>query len=181
VVQSEIRRLNLLVDQFLDFARPRRPRFQRQRLEEVLEETVLLVGPEASKKKIRVERSWQETPPVWADGDQLKQVFLNIFLNSIESLPEGGRISLDVKDGVGEDGSVKESSEVVVIIADTGPGIAAEDLPRVFDPFFTTKEGGTGLGLSIAHRIIIQHDGDISVEGEEGKGSIFTISLPLES
>jgi DNA-binding NtrC family response regulator len=156
VVQSEIRRLNLLVDQFLDFARPRRPRFQRQRLEEVLEETLLLVGPEAGKKKIRLERLWQRTPPVWADGDQLKQVFLNLMLNAVQAMDAGGRLRSSTRLAAGG---------VVVEIEDTGPGIAPEVLDRLFEPFVTTRAGGTGLGLPISVEAPPAISGEIRMVG----------------
>jgi signal transduction histidine kinase len=170
VVQSEIRRLNLLVDQFLDFARPRRPRFQRQRLEEILEETVLLVGPEAGKKKIRLERSWQETPPVWADGDQLKQVFLNLMLNAVQAMDVGGRLRTSTRFAAGG---------VVVEIEDDGPGIAPEVLDRLFEPFVTTRAGGTGLGLPISLRIIEGHSGELRVESKAGVGATAVVWLPV--
>jgi signal transduction histidine kinase len=170
VVQSEIRRLNLLVDQFLDFARPRRPRFQRQRLEEVLEETLLLVGPEAGKKKIRLERLWQRTPPVWADGDQLKQVFLNLMLNAVQAMDAGGRLRSSTRLAAGG---------VVVEIEDTGPGIAPEVLDRLFEPFVTTRAGGTGLGLPISLRIIEGHSGELRMESKAGTGATAIVWLPV--
>ena len=103
----------------------------------------------------------------------MRQAFTNLGVNALEAMPNGGVLKVSVLEGT--------RGKVSVQFSDTGKGIPREVQPKVFDPFFTTKEGGTGLGLSIAQRIIMQHDGDISVEGEEGKGSIFTISLPLES
>jgi signal transduction histidine kinase len=170
VVQSEIRRLNLLVDQFLDFARPRRPRFERHRLEEVLEETVLLLGPEAGKKKIRLERFWQQTPPVWADGDQLKQVFLNLMLNAVQAMDAGGRLRASTRLAAGG---------VVVEIEDDGPGIAREVLDRLFEPFVTTRAGGTGLGLPISLRIVEGHSGELRLESKAGAGAKAIVWLPV--
>jgi signal transduction histidine kinase len=113
VVQSEIRRLNLLVEQFVQFAGPRPPRFPRHRLEEAL----LLIGPEAAKKSIRLERSLPKTAPVWAEGDQLKQVFVNLLLNAVQAMDAGGRWHASTDRAVGG---------VVVRIRDTGPAWLAK-------------------------------------------------------
>jgi signal transduction histidine kinase len=169
VVQTEIRRLNLLVDQFLDFARPRPPRFERQRLEEVLEETLLLIGPEAASKRIVLERVWQVTPAVWADGDQLKQVFLNLMLNALQAMENGGRLRA---------GTMCRAGGVVVEIRDTGPGVAPEILDRLFEPFVTTRAGGTGLGLPISLRIVQGHSGELHIESKPGAGTTATVWLP---
>ena len=170
VVRSEIQRLNLLVDQFLDFARPRRPRFERQRLEEILEETLLLIGPEAVKKDIRLERTWSETPAVWGDGDQLKQVFLNLMLNAVQAMESGGRLRAGTRLAAGG---------VIVEIEDDGPGITAELLDRVFEPFVTTRAGGTGLGLPISLRIIEGHSGTLKLESPTGAGMTAVVWLPV--
>jgi signal transduction histidine kinase len=170
VVQSEIRRLNLLVEQFVQFAGPRPPRFQRHRLEEVLEEALLLIGPEAAKKSIRIERAWQKTEPVWADGDQLKQVFLNLLLNAVQAMDAGGRLHASTDRVVGG---------VVVQIRDTGPGMAREVLDRLFEPFVTTRAGGTGLGLPISHRIVEGHSGTITIESQMGVGTAAIVWLPV--
>jgi signal transduction histidine kinase len=171
VVQAEIRRMNLLLEQFLDFARPRPPTFQRQRVEEILEETLLLVGPEAAKKRIVVEREpIDSTPPVWADGDQLKQVLLNLALNAIQAMPDGGRLRAGVRTAGGS---------VVIELADTGIGILPEVRERLFEPFFTTREGGHGLGLAIAGRIVEAHSGELRIDSEPGKGTTAAVWLPI--
>lgn len=170
VVQSEIRRLNLLVDQFLDFARPRPPRFQRQRVEEVLEEALLLISPEVAKKKIGLDRTWEVTPLVWADGDQLKQVFLNLLLNAVQAMEGGGRLHASTRRAVGG---------VVVEIRDSGPGIPEEIRERLFEPFVTTRPGGTGLGLPISLRIIEGHSGKLRIESSEGEGTVAVVWLPV--
>jgi signal transduction histidine kinase len=170
VVQSEVRRLNLLVDQFLDFARPRAPRFARHRLEEILEETLLLIGPEAAKREIGLDRAWQETPAVWADGDQLKQVFLNLMLNGLQAIGTRGRLRVSTR---------AETSAVVIEIRDTGPGMAPEILERLFEPFVTTRAGGTGLGLPISLRIIEAHSGKLTIGSQPGEGATAVVRLPV--
>jgi signal transduction histidine kinase len=171
VLQSEIRRMSLLVDQFLDFARPRPPSFRRQRVHEVVEETLLLVGPEARKRNVRIERRIDaDVPPTWADGDQLKQVFLNLSLNAVQAMPEGGTLTVGLRSA---------SGGVVTEFRDTGVGIPPEIRNRLFEPFFTTRRGGTGLGLAIALRIVEGHSGDLRVESEPGRGTTVSVWLPL--
>lgn len=170
VVRSEIRRLNLLVDQFLDFARPRPPRFHRQHVEEVLEEVLLLIAPEAAKRGIRVDRAWEHTPAVWADGDQLKQVFLNLMLNAVQAMNAGGRLHVASRRAVGG---------VVVEIRDTGPGVPLEVRERLFEPFVTTRAGGTGLGLPISLRIVEGHSGELHLASTPGEGTTAVVWLPI--
>jgi signal transduction histidine kinase len=108
---------------------------------------------------------------VHADPDQMSQVFLNLLINAVHAMPDGGalRISLERADGHAQ-----------AVIADTGHGIPKEDLPKIFQPFFTTKEAGkgTGLGLTVVHNIVEEHGGTITVESEPGQGATFTITLP---
>jgi signal transduction histidine kinase len=170
VMRSEIQRLNLLVDQFLDFARPRPPRFHRQQVEEVLEEVLLLIAPEAAKRGIRIDRAWERTPPVWADGDQLKQVFLNLMLNAVQAMTSGGRLQTRSQRAVGG---------VVVEIRDSGPGIPLEVRDRLFEPFVTTRAGGTGLGLPISLRIVEGHSGELHLDSLPGEGTAAVVWLPV--
>lgn len=170
VLRSEIQRLNLLVDQFLDFARPRPPRFHRQQVEEVLEEVLLLIGPETTKRGIRIDRAWERTPAVWADGDQLKQVFLNLMLNAVQAMAAGGSLRTVSRRAVGG---------VVVEIRDTGSGIPAEVRDRLFEPFVTTRAGGTGLGLPISLRIVEGHSGELHVDSSPGEGTTAVVWLPV--
>ncbi|MBN1668704.1 MAG: PAS domain-containing sensor histidine kinase, partial [Anaerolineales bacterium] len=104
---------------------------------------------------------------------QIKQVILNLSINAIETMPQGGsltiRTGLDPQDGM-----------VFVRVSDNGPGISAETLPNIFEPFFTTKEGGTGLGLSVSYEIVQSHNGRIEVQSEVGVGTIFTVYLPFK-
>jgi signal transduction histidine kinase len=108
--------------------------------------------------------------------DQLKQVFLNLMINSLEAMPDGGRLGVQLDVGVP---SAATSPMAVVRIQDAGEGIPPEKINRLFDPFFSTRPKGTGLGLTIAHRVIEDHQGRISVESVTGKGSVFTVELPL--
>jgi signal transduction histidine kinase len=171
VIQSEVRRLSLLVDQFLAFARPRAPAFRRQRIQEIVEETLLLIGPEARKRHVVVERAWNgDVPATWVDGDQIKQVLLNLTLNALQAMTGGGTLTVRVN---------AASGGVVTEIRDTGPGIPPEIRERLFEPFFTTRDGGTGLGLPIALRIVEAHSGDLRIESEPGAGTTVAVWLPL--
>lgn len=170
VLQSEVRRMTLLVDQFLQFARPRPPEFRRQHVQEIVEETLLLIGPEARKKHVTIERRWNgDAPPAWVDGDQLKQVLLNLTLNAMQAMPNGGSLTVSVHANGGG---------VVTEIQDTGVGIPPDIRERLFEPFFTTRNGGTGLGLPIALRIVEGHSGDLRIESEPDKGTTVTVWLP---
>ena len=133
-----------------------------------------MIERNAGEKDIRIKVEIQSgTPHIAVDSDRINQVFLNLFLNSIEAMDSGGRLSILVKyDTAGEMMNIK--------VIDTGKGIAPGDIGNVFDPYFTTKQSGTGLGLAIVHRIIESHNGDIKVESVQGKGTSVTITLPFD-
>ena len=106
------------------------------------------------------------------DPEQMKQAMLNLLLNAIQAMPEGGQLTLKGQNS-------KEGQWIHLSIEDSGMGISPEDIDKLFDPFFSTKEGGIGLGLSITHRIIDQHHGKIEVENSPGNGTLFTVWLPI--
>jgi len=108
------------------------------------------------------------------DREQMKQVALNLLLNAVQAMPGGGTLTLKGQNS-------KDGQWITISIQDSGVGIPDEDMNKLFDPFFSTKEGGIGLGLSIAHRIIDQHRGKIEVESDPGKGTLFTIWLPVRN
>ena len=171
IVQGELQRIKLLLDQFLEFAGPRSPHFQRERLQEVMEETLLLIGPEARVREVIIRKDWADDLPLaWVDGAQIKQVFLNLLLNAIQAMPHGGTLTVHI--GVG-------SGSFQVSIADQGEGISPRVRTQLFDPFFTTKQGGTGLGLSISQRIIEGHNGRLRLFSQPGAGTTVCIRLPL--
>jgi len=170
VVKRELDRLRLLLDQFLDFARPRPPRFARERLEEIVEETLLLVKPEAVKRSITIVREGPpRLPPAWADGMQIRQVLLNVLLNAMQALERGGTIRVFLREA---------PDALVVLVEDTGPGIPAEVRERLFEPFFSTRKGGLGLGLSISQRILEAHSGTLEIDSQPGTGTRVSIKLP---
>jgi signal transduction histidine kinase len=171
IIQSEIGRLTLLVEQFLDFARPKRPEVTPQKLQEIMEETLLFVRAEARCRSVRIYKRWPgDLPIVSVDGAQIKQVFLNILLNALQATPAGGAI--EVRMHAGDEFMTTE-------IRDQGAGMPAEVKAQLFTPFFTTKPKGVGLGLSISQRIIEGHGGVIRVTSQQGAGTTVRIELPL--
>lgn len=171
IVQGELRRMSLLIEQFLEFARPRPPHFQPERIDEIMEETLLLIGPEARSRRVLIYKEWEKRlPPVWIDGAQIKQVFLNLLLNAMQAMPNGGRITVRIHVSGGS---------ILTAISDEGLGIPPEVRANVFQPFFTTKQGGTGLGLSISQRILEGHNGRLRIFSQPGSGATVVVRLPL--
>jgi signal transduction histidine kinase/putative methionine-R-sulfoxide reductase with GAF domain len=172
VIEEEIHRINEIVDQFLRFAKPAPPLLEKTEVSSIFEETLQLLRPQIEKQLIVVEKEFQPLPIILIDREQMKQAILNLLLNAIQAMPGGGHLTLKGQNS--EDGQWIHLS-----IQDSGVGIPGEDMNKLFDPFFSTKEGGIGLGLSIAHRIIDQHRGKIDVESVPGKGTLFTVWLPI--
>lgn len=171
IVQGELQRMSLLIEQFLEFARPRPPHFQRERIDEIMEETLLLIGPEARSRQVMICKEWDKHPPlVWIDGAQIKQVFLNLLLNAMQAMPNGGRITVRIHVSGGS---------ILTAISDEGPGIPPEVRVNLFQPFFTTKQGGTGLGLSISQRIMEGHNGRLRITSQPSSGTTVIVRLPL--
>jgi signal transduction histidine kinase len=183
IIMEETTRLNSIVTDFLDFARPTTPHLSECRVDKVLERNLKFLEFELEKRGIEVELHFAENGrPVYADGDLLYRAFLNIFVNAMEALNEGGTIRVITR--------YKEPKEdtLEIIITDTGSGISKEMIGKIFDPFFTTRETGTGLGLPIVRNIIESHGGTIFIESPprqkpqeaENKGTAIIISLPVD-
>jgi two-component system sensor histidine kinase HydH len=173
VMVKEVDRLNRVITELLDFARPKEPHREPHSLGGIFDHSLKLLEPELAKKGVEVEKEYETgLPAVRVDRDQLSQAFLNLLLNSLESINGSGKIRIRLK-------KLSAQPSVEIILADTGKGIPPEDLSKVFEPFFSTKRGGTGLGLAIVHQIVESHGGDIGVESKEGEGTTFRITLPL--
>ena len=138
----------------------------------------MLTEKDLSKHRIQVEKRFHGRPVAIVVGGQIEQILLNLIINARQAMPNGGRLRIDIREN-------ESSSMVEIRIADSGVGIPPEQLRKIFEPFFTTKapdehgHGGTGLGLSVCRQIIEQHHGRIRVESVAGKGSTFTVKLPL--
>lgn len=173
VITEEVNRLNRVVSQFLDYARPYTPDLRPRSINAVIEKAMALIEADRISSRVHVQLELHpHLPPVPMDQEQIHQVILNIAINAIEAMPEGGtltlrttRIESDTGDAVG------------ISIRDTGPGIRREVLKQIFTPFFTTKERGVGLGLAVCQRIIRNHGGRIRVKSIPGRGTIFYIRL----
>jgi signal transduction histidine kinase len=187
IVGQEVQRIDRIVNQLLNFARPARPVLRPLHLHEAVEAPLRLIEQPLRQKQIALVRAFaapQDT--VRGDGDLMGQVFLNILLNAIESMDVNGQLQVAsriIDDSslatAGIRGSASDGQYIQVSIRDTGCGISADNLPHVFDPFFTTRSEGTGLGLSIAHGIVREHGGTIDVESEVGRGTTFHVIVPL--
>lgn len=172
VLRTESRRLSETLTQFLQYARPREPKLETTDLPHVLSEvTAMLRSDKEALGKVRLMLNIDAAlKPFRFDADQVRQVLLNIILNALQALEGKGQISISaqVRDG-----------HAALVVADDGPGIPREVQKRLFEPFHTTKERGTGLGLAVAERIVGAHGGRILVETDLGRGTAFTVLLPL--
>jgi len=170
-LQGEIRRLSTLVNNFLSYARPNRPRFEGRDLNGILKEICLLLRPEFEARQLSLREDLSPyLPPVDLDEAQFRQAVLNILQNAGQVSPPGGRVTVESR--VGPHG------EAIVAVQDEGPGIKPEDRERIFEVFVSNRRGGTGLGLPIAARILQAHGGGIEVESTPGKGARFILTLP---
>ena len=177
IVVRETDRLNTIITDFLEYARPKTTHDDPIALSSVLDETItLLKNSKEFVDGIRISCNVDPRINTRGDAQRMRQVFWNLLINSCQAMPNGGEMTISANPfSHGEE----SSAWCEIIIADTGQGISPEYLAKIFDPFFTTKVGGTGLGLAIAYRIIDDHGGTIAVEAEEGKGTKFRILIPM--
>lgn len=164
----------------LGYARKSGTHRQRCDLARLVEEVLILTEKDLGKNRVQVEARYTDRPVVWAVPGQVEQILVNLVINARQAMPNGGRLRVEVRDN-----AAAETAEVKV--SDTGVGIQPDQLRQIFEPFFTTKQpdehgrGGTGLGLSVCRQIIEHHHGRIRVESVVGKGSTFTVKLPLRA
>jgi signal transduction histidine kinase len=172
LMQEEVHRLNSIVEQFLSLARPLHLNPEEIAIAPYLKELAALITAEANSSRVNVDLKVPgDLPPLHADRNYLKQLLLNLVLNGIQAMPEGGTLSIAAR-------AVKDQIELTV--ADQGIGIKPAVMKKIFEPYFTTKNNGSGLGLSIARRIAEAHGGAITVESEASCGSRFRVLLPFE-
>jgi signal transduction histidine kinase len=169
IIRKECARLFRLLTNLLDFARPREPERRAVHVPRVLDSVIELVR-HAGGKSIDFHRDAPpDLPPLMCDEEQLAQVILNLTINAVQAMPEGGEIRLS---------AVRRDRGISIQVKDQGEGISPEQLDRIFDPFFTTKDQGTGLGLSVVYQIVTHHGGTVAAERNPDKGMTFTLFFP---
>ena len=174
IMIQEVERLNTVVSQLLEFAKPVTIQKKKTSVNALMADALKLVEHQAKENHIHLNTHFEKNDPIVSlDPNRMNQVLLNLFLNAIEAMKNGGNLSVTVAKS-------KENRGIDIRITDTGCGIPTENLSHLFDLYYTTKSTGTGLGLAIVHNILEAHNGKISVESIEGKGSTFTIYLPDE-
>jgi len=170
VAKGEITRLDYIVTQFLQAIRPSAPKLADASLNEVVRETLELLRPELDNRRLNVqEKLARRLATARMDAGQIKQALVNLIKNAMQAMPPGGTLTIETG---------QNTEEVWVSVADTGGGIAPDQVNQIFEPFYTTKKKGTGLGLMIVQRIVRQHGGHIELESRVGQGATFRIWLP---
>src|SRR6266498_1835950 len=174
-LKTEVGRINRHITDFLKYSRPSALELQRIDLRDEAEDALRVIAVQAAESGIRTSvESEGEIPLVTADRDSLRSILTNLLINAVQAIDgEGGDVAIKLS-------ADKESQLARIEIADTGPGIAAEDVAKVFEPYYSTKETGTGLGLAIVRKALEDHGGSISVTSKKGEGTTFTITLPLK-
>jgi two-component system sensor histidine kinase HydH len=172
IMIQEVDRLNRVIGQLLDYARPMTMHRQETPIQSIIQHTFRMIEQQAREKGVVLQANLPANiPAVGVDPDRMKQVFLNLYLNALDAMEVGDVLSVTLTDLPGE--------HIRIEVGDTGVGIAPEDLGRIFDPYFTTKPSGAGLGLAIVQKIIDSHGGDIQVESTPGRGTMVAIQLPI--
>jgi two-component system NtrC family sensor kinase len=172
-VLTQTDRISKIINNLLDFSRQKKPELQEYDPREIVERSLALVSNQMKISNVKLLKIFADSlPRVYVDAPQIEQVLVNLYINAIAAMPEGGELTVAVE-------REPANRDVLVKVKDTGVGIPKEVLPHIFDPFFTTKgTKGTGLGLSVSYGIIRQHHGKITVESEAGQGTTFLVRLP---
>lgn len=172
-IMDNIERMHELLRSLSDFTSSQRPRFELTDFRHLLFQMLAFVHKEAESRKIKVTYNFDKNlPDCQLDSGEIKQMLLNLLKNAIEAMPSGGELQMKAH-------LLKEKDSVYIEISDTGCGIREEDLRSIFRPFYTTKPKGTGLGLPFCRRVVEEHGGEIQVKSQWGKGSTFSIILPI--
>ncbi len=175
IIVRESQRCKIIIQEMLEFARDRKPQKRHADINRIIEKSLTILENEMRLRHIQLKKSLsEEMKTTLLDENQLEQVFVNLLLNAIQAINENGAITVRTHMG-------PRQESLVVEIADTGCGIARENLDKIFEPFFSTKKEGSGLGLAVSYGIIQNHQGRIEVESQEGKSACFRITLPIVS
>jgi signal transduction histidine kinase len=170
IIKEETARLNSIVSEFLKFARPPSPKVEPTSINNLVESTFRLVQKEAQQAQIQIRKNLDSRLPFASlDKDQIRQVLLNVYLNAIQAMPDGGILQISTH---------SSRKNAIIEIADSGIGIEEDELQHIFNPFFSTKSDGTGMGLSVSYQLVENHGGRISAKANISEGLTFTIELP---
>jgi signal transduction histidine kinase len=173
IIQKESRRLNRMLTSFLDFAKPKQPDLQTVEIDSLFESVIGLARHAGANSTLELRKEIQPgLVTLQCDPEQMKQVLLNLVMNAIQAMPEGGRVVLAAQ---------RQETGIAIDVQDQGCGISNGSLDRIFDPFFTTKQTGSGLGLSVAHQIVSQHRGTLKIVQNSLAGLTVRVSLPGKS
>lgn len=175
IIVQETTRCREIIKDLLDFSRESIPEMQPANINDIIDKAVSIIDKQVYFEKVDIVKNYSEgIGKIMADVNQLEQVFINLALNGVEAMPDGGTLTIETKPSY-------DNKNIIIKISDTGIGIPRENLDKVFDPFFTTKEigKGTGLGLAVTYGIIRKHGGQISVESEPGRETAFVIKFPI--
>lgn len=171
IITRNTERINFLITELLNCARPPQLNIKPHDINSILESTLDSIKAKVMSQQVKIRKDYcPGSPVVSVDKEQMTRAFSNLMINALDSMPEGG--SMTIETGI-------EGHYFVVKIEDTGTGIREEDIIRIFDPFFSTKSSGIGLGLSMTYGTVVSHGGTISVESQQETGTLFTISLPM--
>ncbi len=176
ILPREINRIDRIVENLLGFARATAPHFEKVDINKFLEQIIADFSDQAKAVEVEIIKEFADLPQIEMDKGQMSQVFSNLILNAIQAMRTGGTLKVKIMPGKKVDQIMQN---IKVQISDTGHGISEEGVKKLFDPFYTTTYGGTGLGLTITHSIVDGHKGYIDVESKPGKGTTFTITLPV--
>jgi two-component system sensor histidine kinase HydH len=171
IMIQEVERLNTVVTQLLEFARPVTIQKKTTSVKALVADSLKMIENRASEKNIAIETTVDEDLKISMDPNRMNQVLMNLYLNAMEAMGNGGTLGIEARASKAENG-------FHIIVSDTGCGIRSEDLPHIFDLYYTTKPHGTGIGLAIVSNILEAHNGKLTVESKEGRGSVFDIFLP---
>jgi two-component system sensor histidine kinase HydH len=171
IIIEESIRLNNIITDFLNFAKPKSPNLTACNVEDILEKNITFLTSQINQEGYTIQKHYDENlPEIVGDADMLYQAFLNILINAMQAMPGGGIIHLNIH---------SDDHSVTIVIEDEGEGIPEDLLEKIWDPFFTTKAKGTGLGLGIVKNIIESHEGSVSIANKPDAGSRVTIALPV--
>jgi signal transduction histidine kinase len=171
VILSEIERAENLTERFLNFAKPQGMEFKETDINKLIDRSLEFLKYKFDRQEVEIDTMFDSRlPEVLCDPSKMEEVFVNLFMNSIEAMPKGGKLNIK---------TTVSNKRVIIIVSDTGCGIRKNNLDKIFDPFFTTKPEGSGLGLSIVYRIITEHKGTISIASKKNKGTEVRIELPI--